>query len=206
MHLSGSSSGWAWAALRRKQLESKHCANQAMGLKVKPSRRKHSPRKRRNGTAPVGHLGWIALRREQCSMYSHRLGGYISSLSGQWLSKHIPAAAVMHATGETGCCLRSLGRSVKKKRTGATSQLSSAREAEKRWCYSWQLSWVLHGRLCQEDLSAWSWRISTVRSRHQGTAGEDTADWKRLSRCCGDLWIVEISSGAVITCSSAWCV
>jgi hypothetical protein len=26
-------------------------------------------------------------------------------------------------------------------------------------------------------------------------AGEDTAGWKRLSRCCGDLWIVEISSG-----------
>jgi hypothetical protein len=33
-------------------------------------------------------------------------------------------------------------------------------------------------------------------------AGEDTAGWKRLSGCCGDLWIVEISGGAVIACSS----
>jgi hypothetical protein len=31
--------------------------------------------------------------------------------------------------------------------------------------------------------------------------GEDTSGWKRLSGCC-DLWIVEISSGAVITYSS----
>jgi hypothetical protein len=29
---------------------------------------------------------------------------------------------------------------------------------------------------------------------------------KRLSGCCGDLWIVEISGGAVITCSSESCV
>jgi hypothetical protein len=29
---------------------------------------------------------------------------------------------------------------------------------------------------------------------------------KRLSGCCGDLWIVEISDSAVITCSSEWCV
>jgi hypothetical protein len=30
--------------------------------------------------------------------------------------------------------------------------------------------------------------------------------WKRLSGCCGELWVVEISSGAVIACSSEWCV
>jgi hypothetical protein len=29
---------------------------------------------------------------------------------------------------------------------------------------------------------------------------------KWLSWCCGDLWIVEINSGAVITCSSEWSV
>jgi hypothetical protein len=29
-----------------------------------------------------------------------------------------------------------------------------------------------------------------------------TAGWKRLSECCGDLWIVEISDGAVIGCGS----
>jgi hypothetical protein len=51
------------------------------------------------------------------------------------------------------------------------------------------------------DLSAGSWRISTIRSRCQGTV-VDTADWKRLSGCYGDLWSVVISGGAVITCSS----
>jgi hypothetical protein len=29
---------------------------------------------------------------------------------------------------------------------------------------------------------------------------------KRLSDCCGDLYSVEISNSAVITCSSEWCV
>jgi hypothetical protein len=36
-------------------------------------------------------------------------------------------------------------------------------------------------------------------------AGEDTAGWKRLSGFCGDLWIVEISGGAVIACSPESC-
>jgi hypothetical protein len=31
-------------------------------------------------------------------------------------------------------------------------------------------------------------------------------DAKRLSGCCGELRIVEISDKAVITCSSEWCV
>jgi hypothetical protein len=39
----------------------------------------------------------------------------------------------------------------------------------------------------QRWLERGSWRISTVRSRYQGTASEDTADCKRLSVCCGDL-------------------
>jgi hypothetical protein len=38
---------------------------------------------------------------------------------------------------------------------------------------------VLYGRLWREDMSAWSWRISTVRSSCQGTAGEDIADCKK---------------------------
>jgi hypothetical protein len=46
---------------------------------------------------------------------------------------------------------------------------------------------VLYRSLWREDFSAWSWRISHVRSRCKGTAGEDTAGWKRISRCCGDL-------------------
>jgi hypothetical protein len=35
----------------------------------------------------------------------------------------------------------------------------------------------------------------------EAVAGEDTAGWKRLSECCGDLCIVEISGGAAITCA-----
>jgi hypothetical protein len=55
--------------------------------------------------------------------------------------------------------------------------------------------------VCEEGLSAWSVRISTARSRCQGTAGEDTAGWKKLSGCCGNLWIVKIIGGTVIACS-----
>jgi hypothetical protein len=65
---------------------------------------------------------------------------------------------------------------------------------------------VLHGRLWREDLSAWSWKISTVRTRCQRAARESTAGWKRLSECSGHLWIVEISGGAVITCTYGSCV
>jgi hypothetical protein len=59
------------------------------------------------------------------------------------------------------------------------TKLSYAREAKKRWRYSWELTRVLHWRLWQEDLSAESWRIATVRSRSQGTADEDTAGWEK---------------------------
>jgi hypothetical protein len=65
---------------------------------------------------------------------------------------------------------------------GFAVQLSSARGAEKTWRYSWADSWQeLHGRLWLEDLSEWSWRISTVRSRCQGTA-EDTAGSEKAYR------------------------
>jgi hypothetical protein len=33
-----------------------------------------------------------------------------------------------------------------------------------------------------------------------------TASWKKLSGCCGDLGIVEISGGSVIACSSESCI
>jgi hypothetical protein len=49
-------------------------------------------------------------------------------------------------------------------------------------------------------------KISTIRSRCQRTAGEDTAGWKRLSVCCGDMWIVKICGSAVIDRSSESCV
>jgi hypothetical protein len=56
---------------------------------------------------------------------------------------------------------------------------------------SCHFSWVLQGRLWRQDLSVWSWRISTLRSCCLGTDGENTAGWKRLSECCDELWIVE---------------
>jgi hypothetical protein len=87
------------------------------------------------------------------------------------------------------------------------------------WQFSWalqgrprrdgaiiQLTRVLHRRLCQEDLSAGSWRISTVRSRCQGTAGYDTTGWKELSGCCGDLYSVKIGGSAETACSYERCV
>jgi hypothetical protein len=49
-------------------------------------------------------------------------------------------------------------------------------------------------------------RISTVRSRCQRTASEDTAGWKKISGCCGNLWILEISGGDIITSTYASCV
>jgi hypothetical protein len=39
---------------------------------------------------------------------------------------------------------------------------------------------ILHGGMWRYNLSAWSWRMSTVRSRCQGTADEDTADCKKI--------------------------
>jgi hypothetical protein len=40
----------------------------------------------------------------------------------------------------------------------------------------------------------------------QRTTCEDTAGWQRLSGCCDDLRIVEISGGTVIACNSESCV
>jgi hypothetical protein len=61
------------------------------------------------------------------------MGGYIRPVSGQRLGKHVPAAMVTHARGETGCCLCGPYQGVIRKRIGETSHFSSAREADKRW-------------------------------------------------------------------------
>jgi hypothetical protein len=61
--------------------------------------------------------------------------GYIGLVSGQRLGKHVPAVRVKHATGEMGCYLRGPRQGVKEKRTGATSDMSSAKETEKRSRY-----------------------------------------------------------------------
>jgi hypothetical protein len=51
------------------------------------------------------------------------MDGYIRSVSGQRLSKHVPAETVTHAMGETVCCLRGPRRGVIKKRIEATSSV-----------------------------------------------------------------------------------
>jgi hypothetical protein len=50
------------------------------------------------------------------------------------LSKHVPTETVMHAMGEMGCCLHGPCQGVIKRREfGQLVQLSSAREAEKKY-------------------------------------------------------------------------
>jgi hypothetical protein len=123
----------------------------------------------------------------------HEIGEYTRDVSRQRLGKHIPTAMNWHAT--TGVLLKMgyfyvvCAKELCWRQLGQSSQLI-----------------VLHGSLWREDMSMWSWRISTVRSHCQKTAGEDTVGWKRLHRCCGDLWIVEISDITVITCTYKSCV
>jgi hypothetical protein len=63
------------------------------------------------------------------------MGGYITSVSGQRLDKHVPTATVTYVTGETGCS-RGPRRGVKKEENWSKPvQLNAAREAEKRWRY-----------------------------------------------------------------------
>jgi hypothetical protein len=73
-----------------------------------------------------------------------------------------------------------------------------------------------HGRT--EDLMEVSWDndglyrkdgghgISTVRSRDQGTSGEDTTDWKDLACAVVICISAEIGDGAIIKCSHESCV
>jgi hypothetical protein len=93
------------------------------------------------------------------------------AVSRQCLGKHVPAATDTNATIEvlleTMSFTRSVQRGYKKENYG--NQVSSLREAVKR------------------GLERGSWRISTVGIRYQGTTGEDTAGWKILNVCCGDL-------------------
>jgi hypothetical protein len=65
---------------------------------------------------------------------------------------------------------------------------------------------VLNESQWRIEVSAGSWRISTVSSCCQGTAGVDREGWEKFRKCCDDLWIVKIGDGAVITCSSEWFV
>jgi hypothetical protein len=60
------------------------------------------------------------------------------------------------------------------------NQVSSVRESVKKRV-SWKKAAI------QRGIQRGSRRISTVRSHYQGAVGEDTAVWKRLSVCRGDL-------------------
>jgi hypothetical protein len=50
--------------------------------------------------------------------------------------KHVPVVMLTHAMRKTVVVYPVCTRELQKKRIGATSQLSSAREPEDRWCYS----------------------------------------------------------------------
>jgi hypothetical protein len=122
------------------------------------------------------------------------------SVCMQRLGKHFPAATDTHATIEvlletvfsTWSVLRSY------KEDNWSNRISFVWESVKKRS-SWEVATV------QRGLERGSWRISTVRSRCKDRADEDTADWKRLSGCCGDLWILEISGGAIFVCSFELC-
>jgi hypothetical protein len=64
---------------------------------------------------------------------AQRRSKYASTTIELLFGKHVPAATVTHAKGGgTGCYLRGPRLGIKKKRIGATDQLSNAREANKR--------------------------------------------------------------------------
>jgi hypothetical protein len=91
----------------------------------------------------------------------------------------------------------------------------------------WQLRRALQGRL-RRDGAIMSWQLTGVQLRdirpilttwvreaEESQLLESVARkrllktqqaGKKLNGCYGDPWIVEISSGAEITCSSEWCI
>jgi ParB-like chromosome segregation protein Spo0J len=114
-------------------------------------------------------------------------GSEIKFDSRQRLGKHVPAATDTHATIEvlleTVFSTRSMQRGYKEDTAES----------------------VLYGRLWREDLRAEAEEFplleTVIRERLLTTAG-----WRRLCECCGDLWIVEVSGGAVIKCNYELCV
>jgi hypothetical protein len=78
-------------------------------------------------------------------------GDYIRTVSGQRLGKHVPAATVSHATGETGCRLRGPRGGFKKKQNWA--------------------NYFAVGTQSEEYSSL---------ARYQETSNHDTAGWKAL--------------------------
>jgi hypothetical protein len=94
-------------------------------------------------------------------------------VSRQRFCKQVPSATEKHLTKEvlieTAFCTRSVQRGYKEDSWG--NGVSSVRESVRKRV-SWKEAAIKRG------LERGSWRICTVRSRYQGTAGEDTAGWK----------------------------
>jgi hypothetical protein len=111
-------------------------------------------------------------------------GGYTRASSSQRLGKHVPIATNRRSTTdillEAGVSMWSVVRIYLQDNLGG--QINIVRETVKT------------------GLERGSWRKSVLEAVCQGTAVKGTAGCMRLSRCCGDLWIVEISGGALITC------
>jgi hypothetical protein len=106
------------------------------------------------------------------------------AVSRQRLCEHVPTPTDTYAgievLLETVFSTRSVPRSYK---DGSwDNRFSSLREL-------WGKEAVRREPPFREYSIAWSWRISTVRSRYHWTAGEDAAGWKRLSERC--VWFVK---------------
>jgi hypothetical protein len=91
---------------------------------------------------------------------------------------------------------------------GVAVQLSSAKEAEKRWCYSWV---VTDKEFCVGGCDKRTWSGEVEESPLlEAVARERLLQiqqaGKILSGCCGGLWSMAISDSAVTACSSEWCV
>jgi hypothetical protein len=75
---------------------------------------------------------------------------------------------------------------------------------------SFQFSSILYGSVWRDEERTWACEAEESPLLEavamEWLAGKYTACRYRLSGCCGDLWIVEISSGAVIACSSESCI
>jgi hypothetical protein len=103
-------------------------------------------------------------------------------VSRQRLGKHLPAATDTHATIEVLLemvfSIRSVERGYKKNNWG--NRISLVGESVKKRVQ-------LEGAVVQRGLEPGGRGITIVRIRCQGTTSEDTAGWKRLSGCCGDL-------------------
>jgi hypothetical protein len=91
---------------------------------------------------------------------------------------------------------------------GFAVESSSAREAEKRWHYSWADSWQRVQLWDIRRTVTWAqeaeeYVLLEAVSREQLLKTQQAE--KRLSRCCGDLESVKIINGAVIVVPSGAC-